>query len=121
MYIVDLPDKESLEPEQENIIDRATAPDLYDPIMLIQGVAGSGKSTIALSILRAFLTSNKEVIEQGTTPVMITYNNALVSDGHDKLVKAINKELGVERIPQLNKAEDIESKNVFGRGNDEDT
>lgn len=97
MQIGRLPEHSKLELEQQYIIERvsagAQARRLSDQVLLIQGVAGSGKTTIALSVLRDFL-ENRQFYLQGNdalTPVLITYSDRLVESCHELLSDALSR------------------------------
>jgi len=69
---------EDLQPEQRTVINRCTTPDPSDEIILVQGVAGSGKTTIALHIVKMLsgLIKNRPS-EQQPTILFLTYNRKL--------------------------------------------
>ncbi len=97
MQIGRLPEHGNLELEQQYIIERVSAGEqarrLADRILLIQGVAGSGKTTIALSVLRDFL-ENRQFYLQGKdalTPILITYSDRLVESCHELLSDALSR------------------------------
>jgi len=74
-----------LKPEQKVVFDTAT---LNQPaeFILVQGVAGSGKTTIALNILRQIANdAQTESAEDRRTAVLITYNETLVADCKKRL------------------------------------
>jgi len=76
---------EDLKDEQKVVFDAAT---LQRPaeFILVQGVAGSGKTTIALNILRQIANdAQTESVEDRRTAVLITYNETLVADCKKRL------------------------------------
>ncbi len=83
-----------LQPEQRNIIDRLTAPNTSDRIILVQGVAGSGKTTIALSVLREFVTERRSDLKGAAplTPMLVTFSEKLVEECYSSLVKGVSEE-----------------------------
>ncbi len=89
-----LPKREELEPEQSYVISRISAPGIRDRVILVQGVAGSGKTTIALSILRELATYNRNQLSGSDSilPIFITYNQRLVNHAHELLRYALYSE-----------------------------
>src|SRR5205085_2701344 len=69
---------EKLEPEQITVRDRITSVARSWEVILVQGVAGSGKTTVALHAIRDFILGNQQAMDAGMTPVYVTQNPNLV-------------------------------------------
>ncbi len=81
-YDYELPDE--LTPEQENVLNLITELQSQREFIIVQGVAGSGKTTIALHALKN-IVEDREINEikmnlrnKEITPILITYNKNLV-------------------------------------------
>lgn len=112
MFIGELPRRDQLQPEQARIVGRvvaeAGAATTADRIILVQGVAGSGKTTIALSILRELATDHAErlVGPDAITPVLVTYGRRLVASCAQLLERALRTE-GPDAVERLGKLNDL--------------
>jgi len=68
-----------LEPEQEIVLNLITEPWSQREFVIVQGVAGSGKTTIALHALKHLAESYRRLLDdKQVTPTLVTYNEYLV-------------------------------------------
>src|ERR1700733_14573458 len=81
---------EDLHPEQKAVLNLSMAS--RDPVMLVQGVAGAGKTTLALNMLIELYRQDSLVRPPDRTAVLITYNKSLQKYCRDQLVRALPTE-----------------------------
>ncbi|MBN2006293.1 MAG: AAA family ATPase [Anaerolineae bacterium] len=68
-----------LEPEQKAVLNIATMPRRLNEFVIVQGVAGSGKTTIALHTMKVLgEIAKRQPSHERTSMLLLTYNNRLV-------------------------------------------
>jgi hypothetical protein len=86
-----IPAQEKLLPEQQRLLDRLTEQRLAEQqepwhVLRVQGVAGSGKTTVALAALRSIVKAHTSLLEdQQLTPVYISQSPRLVEECRNRL------------------------------------
>ena len=77
-----------LEPEQNTIRTIMSNPDSPAELILVQGVAGAGKTVLGLFTLLDIITTGRHLLESSeVTPVFITYNELLLEECYNSLLK----------------------------------
>ncbi len=102
---------EDLQPEQKDVINQITMPGPANEIFQVQGVAGSGKTTMALHITRKLGVDNKgRPDNKRTTILFLTYNPRLAEYCANTLHDV------PDLVGQINTGEQVVSGqiNVFG-------
>lgn len=96
-YILGLPDRGKLEQEQRHVLNQAvvgaTSQSPFPPVILVQGVAGSGKTTVALSVLREFLEDHAGMLlgNERISLLLVTYNLELLNSSSQRLRESLTQ------------------------------